>query len=231
MSFLSSLFEGWGAKNPTTAARGGPTKDATTVIDQNFEHQETLEDKAGKAEHEAAKCIAKYVEMQKKGDTRGAAIQKQRAVMYKKQAATLRLQANNLIQQGIVLEEAASNAAVHETMQDSLRTGQGLLTHIDVDAVAETADDWQELYAESREVGRAMSSPLSLGGISDGEEEDALDAEIAQLMDAQSLHAAEEIALPNAPQHVPIKGGGGGAGGGGGGSAVKVTPKSSKLFQ
>lgn len=227
MSFLSSLFEGWGAKKPTTATREGPTKDATTVIDQNFEHQETLEDKAGKAEHEAAKCLAKCVEMQKKGDTRGAATQKQRAIMYRKQAATLRLQANNLIQQGIVLEEAASNVAVHETMQDSLRTGQGLLTHIDVDAVAETADDWQELYAESQEVGRAMSAPLSLGGLSDGEEADALDAEIAQLMDAQSLHAAEEITLPNAPQHVPIKGGSGGAGGGGG-SAVKVTPQSSK---
>lgn len=220
MSFLKGWFGGGGTTETT--------KDATTVINQNYEHQETLEDKAEQAEHKAKKCLEEYVRLHKSGNARGADVQKKRAVMYRKQAATLRAQANNLIQQGIVLEEASSNAAIHETMHTSLRTGQSLITHINPDDVAETADDWAELYAESREVGRAMSAPLSLGDLSDGEEEEALDAEISQLMEAHSLKDAEEVPLPSVPTKVPVRSSNGGPGGGGGG---KVTPTTSLLLQ
>lgn len=239
MSFFSNLFSGWGGgggddkKPPPNPPNPGGEKSAAAVIDQNFAHQETLEDKADQAEHEAKKCLARCVELTKKGDARGADVQKKRAAMYRKQATTLRLQANNLIQQGIVLDEASSNAAVHETMQDSLRTGQSLIKHIDPSEVAETAEDWADLYAESREVGRAMSNPLSLGdGASDEEQESILDAEIAQLMETQSLQEAEDVPLPDVPKHVPIKSGNSGGGGSGpnGNVGVKVTPKTSLMF-
>ena len=225
---FSRLFSGWGAQTPDKGE--APKKGASEVIDQNFGHQETLEDKADQAKHRAQKCLHEAALRKQKGDNKGYEIHKKRAIMYRKQEATFRQQANNLIQQGIVLEEASSNAAVHETMQDSLRTGQSLLKTIDVDDVAETADDWAELYADSREVGRAMSAPLSLGSLSDGEEEDVLDAEIAQLMEAQSLKTAEEVALPSVPQKIPTAAeGGNNSPGGGGGGQLKVTRANSML--
>lgn len=236
MSFFSGLFSGWGSAETATSTKPKATKSATAIIDQNFEHQDTLEQKADQAEHKAKKCIAEYVRLEKAGDSRGAKIQKKRAVMHRKHAATLRQQANNLMQQGIVLEEVSSNAAVHETMQESLRTGQSLVTNIDVDDVAETADEWADLYADSREIGRAMSAPLSLGnGLSDEEEEDVIDAEIAQLLEAQAVEEAEKVTLPSVPQRQPIIEGGGGGGNNNGGSGngngnVKVNRKTSALF-
>lgn len=223
MSFLNGWFGGSRDKSKA------PAKDATTVINQNYEHQETLEDKAEHAEHKAKKCLEEYVRLHKSGNVRGADVHKKRAIMYRKQAATLRAQANNLIQQGIVLEEASSNAAIHETMHESLRAGQSLITHIDPDDVAETADDWAELYADSREVGRAMSNPLSLGDLSDGEEEQLLDGEIAQLMEAHSLKDAEDVPLPSVPTKVPVRPSNNPGGGPGGGQ--KVTPTTSLLLQ
>lgn len=220
-------FSLWGGSTKNKASV--PEKNATEIIEQNLAHQANLEDKADQADHNAKKCLNEVVDLLKKGDKKGAQAKKRRAAMYRSQATTYRQQANNLLQQGIILEEASSNAAVHETMQESLRSGQSLVQHIDPEDVADTTDDWQDLYADAREVSRAMSSPLSFDV--DMEDDDLIDNEIAQMMEASSLAEEHErdkqLKMPSIPASVISNsaGGGNGAGGANGPNGnVKIKP-------
>lgn len=200
-SWFGSFFRSEETKK--TPLRQTPVEDPIVVLERSLERQAELEQKADDAEHYAKECIQKAATLLRQNKKAAADVQKKRAAMYRKQAVVYRQQANNLVQQSMVLQEASLNAEVHATMQQSLATGQSLVQHIDVDEVAETADDWKDLYEDAQEIGRALSEPLSLGG--DAEEEiEGIDDEIAELMETQTLEedllkSDNQLVLPSVP--------------------------------
>lgn len=206
------------------------------VLERTMAQQRSLEERAEEADYRAKKSLHEAAALLRDKRAPQAETHKKRALMYRKQAATFRQQANNLVQQMIVLQEASINAEVHDTMQQSLRTGQALVQHIDVDDVAETADEWASLYGDAQEIGRALSEPLTLGSNFAEEDADALDEEISQLMETQTLEddlrreRDAHIELPSLPRELAHAGGGGGGtggDGGGGSTGLKVRGASS----
>lgn len=207
---------GWG-KPKDDKPSALPPISGSDAIEDLIDQQETLEAKASQIDYKAEVCKNNAITFLKAGQKGKANVQKKRCAMYRKQATMLRAQANNLIQQEIALDGASSNAAVFQVSQTALRTGQSISTHIDVDDVAENADNWMNLYDDGQEVARALSEPMGMGG---SEVDDDLDAEIAQMVEEAAIkEALQPEDMPSVPTTIPIltpSGGGGGAPHGGG---------------
>ena len=192
MQFLSSWWRG------TTPQKGEPIA-AASVVDRNHAQQKTLELKAKQAEHKAKRARADAaIKAKEKGGMQMATQLLRQARLWDRQALQLRQQVTSLASQSIILDEATTNAEVAGLMKESLHTGQSALKTLDVDDIADVADDWEELTADSLEVGRALSRPMGLGF----EDDDAIDQELAELTEA--VHLEESTAVIDTMPRVPV---------------------------
>ena len=215
MSFIYNYF--WpSATTPSTVSIP-----ASEVVDRNIVQQKSLEMKAGQSEHKAKKARSEAAKkLQEKGGKQAATILLKQARMHDKHAEMYRQQANTLVNQGMILESATTNAEVAQLMKHTLATGQDALKGLDVDDIAETVDDWQDLNDDTIEVGRALSRPM---GFDTGEDDDQIDAELAQLMEATQLEETHDILhdMPTIP--TAIRNNNGGNNNGNGNTKVKQT--------
>eukprot|EP00949_MAST-11_sp_MAST-11-sp1_P002330 g2330.t1 len=182
MNFFGSRKSKKSASSSSSASSGGAGGGgggggSVEAVQKLKRHVETFDKKIALLDSKIEKQMREAQRYAKTGNKRAAMNALKRKKMYEKQRQNQLNQKFNMEQMQDSLEQAAFNREAFRATQETRNAMQQMKNEINVDVVADTTDDLQELMADAEDIQNMLSE--SIGG--DQIDEDDLMAELDDL--------------------------------------------------